>query len=293
MMSNGFINLSMTTISSVSTSSLIRFIHGKGGVGKSTIAKAFARQERPHSCLIHLSPTDHSENITPTHEPILNIDRVPEVTLDPFLAFKEYLGLKFKSQRVADWFTHNKLIEYLATAAPGIPEVVLLGKIWHEREHYASLTVDCPSSGHSLTLFQSLNNWMNLFGGSLVEKDAQKMLDTFGNPETCQHVIVAIPEEMAMIEALELRKSLLTLFPKQKLRLILNKKTPEFRQTGVTSETQNLFATSLTDYAINKLQHENQLLKLWSDIPYETIEWTEDSLTNMNLTELNSKEKTT
>ncbi len=252
------------------------FVIGKGGVGKSVIAESISRSlpgrvlwvsiedpTRPPQELKRLGPTLWS----------LNASAGP--------SFAEYAELKIGARLLLHFFLQNRLVQYLATAAPGIRELVLLGKIWFERKNYDHVVVDMPSTGHGVAMFRSTRNFGNLFGSGPVHSDTEAMNAVFRDPEQTGIVIVSLPEEMPLQESLELQDLLLELFPKNAAALICNRRLPELREPPESSKKRDTkpdsagspedaesalspFALDSADYLWRKsrLEKEN-LARLW------------------------------
>lgn len=260
------------------------FVHGKGGVGKSSIARAIAfglsAQKDIRILLVEFeNPTRSPGEVKQIGPAVWHLNAEAMLAFDEFAAVKlEKLGfLSSLGSGVTRLFTHNKLIRYLAQAAPGIHELVLLGKVWFERNRYDHVIVDLPSTGYGLAMFQSTMNFSRLFRGGPLAKDAEDMLETFRNPTQTGHVIVALPEEMPLREAIELNDFLKEAFPANPAAFIVNRKFPNGTQSlTIKSEvSKSPYASSIQDY-INKrrsLEHFN--LKLWSNagIKYGEIDF--------------------
>lgn len=244
----------------------IIMVCGKGGVGKSVITEAIALRLAAKG---HRTLWIEIENPTrPTGEPILIEQRLWRLNTESMLAFEEYMALKIRIPTLAKLFTKNQLIRTLAKASPGIHELVLLGKIWHERENYDRIVVDMPSTGYSLAMFESTRNFSQLFAGPL-QKDAEAMLQTFGDPTRCGLLIIALPEEMPLRESLELDSEMIKIFPENRAAFIVNKRFPIIlrpEDLEVTPDSwPSPYADSLLDYIHKRAVIEHHNLRIWRD----------------------------
>lgn len=242
----------------------ILFVQGKGGVGKSSLACALARiSSETHRTLL-ISIED------PLREPF-DLRKISanfhHLNNEATAAFEEYAGRKIGAPNLVKIFLRNRFMRYLAKAAPGIRELVLIGKIWDERKHYDRIIVDMPATGHGLTLFQSLFNWGSLLEGSMLAKDAKAMIETFSDPEIVGHLIVSIPEEMPLVESLELRGHILRIFPRAEVALILNRLFPAPSVLpGDAAEKfseERPFALTAREHARRKATLEEENLEIW------------------------------
>jgi len=247
------------------------FVHGKGGVGKTVTSQAIA---------LCLSAKNERTLWVTLEDPTLEIGKLKEVNphlwhlnCDFTLAFEEYALMKIGVPRLTQLFLKNKLMRYLAKAAPGIHELVLLGKIWFERLHYSHVVVDMPSTGYGLALFQSAENFSKLFRTGPLHKDAESMIQSFKDPHVTGHVIVALPEETPLRESLELNDFLKKLFPENPAAFLANRLFPKVPQKESETESEagnpalwsSPLALSMEDYVQKRYWLENHNMRLWRD----------------------------
>jgi hypothetical protein len=251
------------------------FVHGKGGVGKTAVSQAIAlrlSQQGKRTLWIALE-----DPILPPHELKQHGPHLWHLNCHFTNAFEEYVSIKIGSASLSRIFLQNKLMQYLAKAAPGIRELVLLGKIWFERLHYDHVIVDLPSTGYGLAMFQSTQNFVKLFQGGPLNKDAVAMLETFQNHQLTGHLILALPEEMPLRESLELNSFLLQTLPKNPAVFLVNRVFPSSDLTSpepiqTPSDWTNPLPSSIEDYARKRHWLERHNLRLWKD---EKIEFGE------------------
>lgn len=179
--------------------------------------------------------------------------------------------MKLGVPKLAHIFLNNKLMKYLAKAAPGIHELVLLGKVWHERVNYDHVVIDMPSTGYGMAMFQSTANFATLFKGGPIHRDAEDMLATFANPSQSGSLIVALPEEMPLREALELDEFLKPHFPKNANAFLVNRRFPGKAGTKHTHPSATL-VRSAHDYVENRVALEKHNLRIWRDAQVEFSE---------------------
>jgi len=99
-----------------------------------------------------------------------------------------------------------RIFEFVAAAAPGVREIVTVGKLaWEIRErHYDLVVVDASASGHivgQLAAPQAINELVQV---GLVRQQTGWILDILGHPGITGLLIVATPEEMPVNETIEL-----------------------------------------------------------------------------------------
>lgn len=242
------------------------FVSGKGGVGKTVVsialAKRLAQFSRRTLWVTFEDPTRPAGELKQVQPNLWFFN------CDASQAFDEYMGMKIGVAGLTRLFVNNKLVKYLAKAAPGIHELVLLGKIWHESNHYDHVVVDMPSTGYGLAMFQSTENFSRLFSGGPLFKDAAAMLETFRDPRQTGLLIVALPEEMPLQESLELDQFLQELFPKNRAAFVVNRCFPTITDAKEEEKSPpeswpTPFATDGLDYARKRSILEKYNLRIW------------------------------
>lgn len=197
---------------------------GKGGVGKTTVSATLARA----AALAGLStlivevegksglPALFGQGELGYDEVVLSPgggpDGAGEVrarTLTADAALLEYLrdhGLSRISKRLVS----SGALDVVATAAPGIKDILLLGKVKQlERAGVADLIVlDAPAAGHAITFLQSARSLIDTVSVGPINAQARDVLELLEDHERCQVVLVTIPEETPVNEAVETAFSL-------------------------------------------------------------------------------------
>ena len=101
-------------------------------------------------------------------------------------------------------------MDVVATAAPGIKDILILGKIKQlERGKAADLIVlDAPAAGHAITFLRSARGLLDAVTVGPINTQAQDVLEMLTDPARCQVILVSLPEETPVNEVVETAYSL-------------------------------------------------------------------------------------
>lgn len=216
------------------------FFSGKGGVGKSAVASATALLGQRHGksvFLVSWNPFDQQARPLP-------YDRlgIPHLILNGTDCFREYaLGI-LKFEKVVNLVLDNKVVNTFISAAPGLSETVIAGKIWdlQDKNPDALILVDLPASGHALSFFSSPLGLRKLFRMGLVHREIERICEMMLSPSTLIQ-LVSLPEELPVTETLELKNKLLALGAFHFDSVFLNQCLPTFPGRALTKEESNNF----------------------------------------------------
>jgi anion-transporting ArsA/GET3 family ATPase len=101
-------------------------------------------------------------------------------------------------------------VDVVATAAPGIKDILVLGKVKQlERSGKADLIVlDAPAAGHAITFLRSARGLLDAVNVGPINAQAEDVLTMLTDPSRCQVVLVTLPEETPVNELVETAYSL-------------------------------------------------------------------------------------
>ena len=189
------------------------FVTGKGGVGKTTVAAALGHLAAREGRRTLVCEVDAKGNLTDFYETPRAGFQAREVqhdlhvmAMDTEESLKEYLGLQLKLPLLAKIGPLARTFDFLANAAPGVKEILTVGKLgWEVRErHYDLVVVDAPASGHVVGQLRAPQAINELVKVGMVRDQTGWLMDILGDPAQTGVVIVASPEEMPVTESLEL-----------------------------------------------------------------------------------------
>src|SRR5438105_5748571 len=215
----------------------VLIVAGKGGVGKTTLSAALARMAalaglRPlivevegksgiATALGYPGPlTYHEVDLVPAGRPsqapsqpgqgahprrsVPPPQAVRARTLTPDDALLEYL-LEHGMRRISKRLVSTGALDVVATAAPGIRDILVLGKVKQlERAHAADLIIlDAPAAGHAVRFLTSAHGLLDAVRVGPIRAQAAEVVDLLTDPSRCQVLLVTLPEETPVNEVVE------------------------------------------------------------------------------------------
>jgi len=184
---------------------------GKGGVGKTTLSKAFVRYliEHDHEA-VYLTFKNQSlgDNSPGSSETLVN--GVRQIYLDLEESAKGYIEKRLNSKMISNWIVKTPFFRALVNMVPGFSYLIYLGKILEMTKENPRLIIvlDAPASGHALTMVESTTNFRNIFESGMIFEDTSKMLALLNDPSYCKIHVVTLASPMSWQEAVELKKGL-------------------------------------------------------------------------------------
>ena len=193
------------------------FVTGKGGVGKSTIAASLGLLAAESGKRTLVCEVDAKGNLADFYEAGETSFAARELqpnlwamSMDTEESLKEYLSLQLKIPLLSRIGPVARTFDFIANAAPGVKEILTVGKLaWEVKQrNYDLVVVDSVASGHivgQLTAPQGINELVSV---GVVRNQTDWMLDILTDPAQTGVVIVSAPEEMPVVETIELAERL-------------------------------------------------------------------------------------
>ncbi len=180
------------------TTARVAIVAGKGGVGKTTVTAVLARAAIRRGLRVLVVELDGK----PTLGNLLPDVEVQQLSATAALA--EYLdthGLSRVTKRLAS----RGIIDVVATASPGIDDIVVLGKIkqLERSDRYDLVLVDGPAAGHAITFLLAAKSLLASVRSGPIHNQATDVLAMLSDPARCQVILVTLPETTPVNEAVE------------------------------------------------------------------------------------------
>lgn len=196
----------------------VLFVTGKGGVGKSSISAALALLANDRAMRVLIIDVQAKGDAARFVDGGPSIYRPREVhpglahlAMNPEDILDEYLRVSIKLPRVYRIGPVSRVFEFIATAAPGVAEVLIAGKIGFEeraregtRPRWDLIVVDAAPSGQVLSHLRGPRTVSELVKVGLIRNQTEWVRAILEDPRKTGIVVVSLPEEMPVVETEEL-----------------------------------------------------------------------------------------
>jgi anion-transporting ArsA/GET3 family ATPase len=204
----------------------VLIVSGKGGVGKTTVAAALALVAARQGRTVCLAEVDRKGSLPKLfdapglgYQPKEMSPGVWGMNIVPENALAEYLEVQYHMKRISKAFTSTHFVDYITTAAPGLKDILVLGKIWYLEQgrassagepHFDTIVVDAPAAGHMLTFLSAPMGLSDALRVGPVRRQSDWLLDMVRDPARTRVHLVTLAEEMPVSETLETAEALRT-----------------------------------------------------------------------------------
>ena len=193
---------------------------GKGGVGRTSVSAAIALVAAGSGMRALIIETDPEQPIAagyglkPGLEPVALAHNLWALFLGGQESLEDYLGMAVPGA-ILRVVRASSLYQYFVSAAPGIRELTMMGKIYHEVERRSKslppwdlIVVDAPASGQALSMIRMPFVADETFGKSIVGSEASQVAAFFRDRSKCALIAVTTAEAFAISETLEIHHAL-------------------------------------------------------------------------------------
>ncbi len=188
-------------------------VTGKGGTGKTSVTAALALLAAQHGTKVLACEVDAKGNLADFYE-TSRLDFKPRevqrklfaMSMSTEESLQEYLRLQLHLPAIARIGPLARAFDFVATAAPGVREILTVGKLAYEarERHYGLVVADASASGHVIGQLVAPRAIDELVRVGPIHDQTGWMLDVLGDPVVTGLVIVTTPEEMPVNETIEL-----------------------------------------------------------------------------------------
>ncbi len=194
----------------------VLIVLGKGGVGKSTLSAAIAKlatTSGAHALIMECdarAPLAATFGVEPSFAPAQVAHNLALMTLDGRAALEEYLRMVVPGRMLLKAVFASRLYQFFVQAAPGLRELMMLGKVYYEAGHDGGkpparnlIVVDAPASGQAMSLLKMPSAARSTFGDSVVGKEARNISRMMRDGRNCAILQVTTADSLSISETIE------------------------------------------------------------------------------------------
>lgn len=193
------------------SASKVVIVAGKGGVGKTTVTATLAVVAARLGMRTLIVEVEGKSGLSAMfgkkplgYEEMELAARVTGRTLTPEQALLDYLeshGLKRISKRLV----RSGASEIISTAAPGIKDILVLGKVKSIEVHegHDLILIDAPAAGHAVTFLTSPRGLLDSVRVGPIRKQAADVIEMLSDATRCRTVLVTLAEETPVNELVD------------------------------------------------------------------------------------------
>ncbi len=201
-------------------------VTGKGGVGKTTVAAALSlalSRTGRRVLLMELGERSSLEQAFESgafgYEPRMLMPNLWGCRVTPAECLQEFGLMRLKVRRLYDLVFGNPLVKALLDFLPGMDEVLVVGKIEFivrgkqvapDGRPYDVVVLDAPPTGQGIGLLTMPATVLSAVHAGPLFRDVRRMQKMLSDENSTGVVVVTIPEELAVDEALETVEQVVT-----------------------------------------------------------------------------------
>lgn len=211
----------LTVARSLSERELV-LVTGKGGVGKTTVAAAYARASHRAGRKVLLAEVTSDVGTRsqllgffghgdPKGEnPVKMAPGLDGVRITPSAGHRMFLRAALRVGMVADAAMRSAALNRFLMAAPAFPEIGTLYQLvsYIRSRTYDQIVLDLPATGHALGLAKLPRTVARVVPKGLIKDAISDGLEALTDPERSGVLIATLPERLPVTEAFELARGL-------------------------------------------------------------------------------------
>jgi anion-transporting ArsA/GET3 family ATPase len=192
-------------------------VTGKGGTGKTTVAAGLAVAAAGRGRRVLVAEVEGRQRLAGLfgrpvleHSEMRVAERVNALAIDPDESLREYLA-RYGFAPLARLLSWANLNRFITAAAPGLGDVLLVGKVWEAATRearpgaaaYDLVVLDAPPTGRVVPFLRAPETVAELARVGPIRHQADRVGDLLDDPGRTAVLLTCLPEELPVTETLE------------------------------------------------------------------------------------------
>jgi len=207
-------------------------VTGKGGVGKSAVAAALARVAADRGKRVLVCEMDDKGSLATYlgreqlgFEPVTVAPKLAAMAMNTEDSLREYIRLYLRVPIIGSLAPLARIFDFVANAAPAVKEILAIGKLCYEvrENNYDLVIADSEASGHFVAQVSAPDALAALVRIGIVADQTKWMSNLLHDHSVSSVLAVVTPEEMPVVETIELRERLAKATPVNFAGVVINR----------------------------------------------------------------------
>lgn len=156
-------------------------------------------------------------------------------------SLREYIRLFLRVPIIGSLTPLARIFDFVANAAPAVKEILAVGKLCYEvrERHYDLVVVDSEASGHFVAQVSAPDALASLVRIGIVADQTKWMSELLHDATVATVLAVTTPEELPVIETIELRERLVKAIPIDFAGVLVNRMPRAIVEPGQLSAARS------------------------------------------------------
>jgi anion-transporting ArsA/GET3 family ATPase len=156
-------------------------------------------------------------------------------------SLREYIRLFLRLPVIGSLTPLARIFDFVANAAPAVKEILAVGKLCYEvrEKHYDLVVVDSEASGHFVAQVSAPDALATLVRIGVIAEQTKWMSNLLHDASVSTVLAVVTPEEMPVVETIELRDRLALATPIDFAGVIINRMPADIVDTATLARTRS------------------------------------------------------